>query len=380
MLKRLFVLPAAAGLLALSVSGASAAAGASWTTVPIPDINGAAPNLLSVSCTAPGNCVAVGFGASSNPESFSDPVAESWNGTAWTPMSVPIPAQREDEELTSVSCASADDCMAVGKDISTDKQRTPQTLTELWNGSTWTIETAALTQRTLASVSCASPDFCAAEGVLSRIQTGDEGYIELWNGSAWSAAATIPDAARDLSGIIACPTTAGCYLSGEQQVYYWGGGTGVTTQPLAVPPGGGDSWAIGPISCTAAQSCTAVGGNDGTPLAEAWNGTAWSIEPTRAPAKTASSTLASVSCASAASCTAVGSKTPAHQDVDKLFAERWNGSGDWGAANLPAPEGSDGGQFYGISCTTTANCMAIEQSYDSTQGWFDLAYVLQPSS
>jgi hypothetical protein len=58
-----------------------------------------------------------------------------------------------------------------------------------------------------------------------------------------------------------------------------------------------------------------------------------------------------ISCTAAQSCTAVGSKTPAHQDVDKLFAERWNGSGDWGAANLPAPENPDGGQFYGVCVT-----------------------------
>ena len=40
MLRRLVVLPVAAGLLTLSVSGASAAAGTTWTAVPMPNVNG----------------------------------------------------------------------------------------------------------------------------------------------------------------------------------------------------------------------------------------------------------------------------------------------------------------------------------------------------
>jgi hypothetical protein len=375
MLRRLIALPAAAGLLALSVSGASAAAGTTWTNVPVPDINGVAPTLLSVSCIAADDCVTVGQVAPAGGND--EPMAESWNGTAWTVMSVAVPPRTVGGGLASVSCTAADDCMAVGYDNSTDTKHTLQTLTELWNGSTWTIETAPLTKRRLESVSCASSDFCAAAGEYGTGSTA-EGFIELWNGSAWSAAATIPGA-WGIDGI-SCPTTAGCYLNDGQQVYLWDGGTGVTTQQLAVPTGGGP-WEAESISCTAAQSCTATGENNGTPLAENWNGSTWAIQPTRVPARTTGSNLASVSCVSTASCTAVGTKGVIHKKlgVEELFGERWNGSGDWGAANIAAPGDGDENQFFGVSCTTAVNCMAVG-GYTNTNGWLGLAEVLQPTS
>jgi hypothetical protein len=367
MLRRLLALPAAAGLLALSVSAASAATGTTWTIVPVPDVNGVAAAPLSISCPSPSDCVTVGDEKPTIGNAF--PVAESWNGSAWTVMTVAEPAHTDGGALESVSCVSADYCMAVGVYEATDTRHNSQTLTEVWNGSTWTIKPGAVKKIGLGSVSCVSATYCVAQG---------EGDIEVWNGSTWSEAASDPAASKDL-GQISCPTMAGCYITDSGYVAYWDGGTSLTQQSLAAPPGGnfyeGES-----ISCTGAQSCTVVGDNNGGPLAEAWNGTVWTIEPTHVPAKTVYSNLAAVSCVSAASCTAVGTKDPAQQEVTDLLAERWNGSGDWGVANLAEP-GDDGGQFLSISCTTTVNCMAMGEYFSlSTEEWSTLAYELQPSS
>lgn len=41
--------------------------------------------------------------------------AESWNGSSWTPQSVPLPSGAQGEVLlTGVSCSSASTCVAVG--------------------------------------------------------------------------------------------------------------------------------------------------------------------------------------------------------------------------------------------------------------------------
>ena len=65
------------------------------------------------------------------------------------------------------------------------------------------------------------------------------------------------------------------------------------------------------MACRSAAACAAVGGyinssGVAVTLAEAWNGSTWSIQPTPAPRSGTNSVLAGVSPASATSFTAVG--------------------------------------------------------------------------
>ena len=65
------------------------------------------------------------------------------------------------------------------------------------------------------------------------------------------------------------------------------------------------------MSCSAPRACTAVGylntgTGDAQPLAEAWNGSHWSLQAAAMPPGTAQSTLSAVSCVTSR-CTAVGS-------------------------------------------------------------------------
>lgn len=75
--------------------------GRSWHRMSFGNSNG---TLISVSCVASGSCVAVG--------SLSRrPVARMWNGTSWNLVALPDPGYAG---LSSVSCATATYCMAVG--------------------------------------------------------------------------------------------------------------------------------------------------------------------------------------------------------------------------------------------------------------------------
>src|SRR5215472_11892549 len=101
------------------------------------------------------------------------------------------------------------------------------------------------------------------------------------------------------------------------------GHTGVRAPLAPAPAASGPGWSIVPspnppaatgqlagVSCFSSSACTAVGdytkrfGSTVT-LAERWNGTRWSVEPTPNPAGAASRTLNAVDCTSASACVAV---------------------------------------------------------------------------
>jgi hypothetical protein len=118
------------------------------------------------------------------------------------------------------------------------------------------------------------------------------------------------------------------------------------------------------VSCTSASACTAVGwtfgggGGRGT-LAERWNGTNWSIEPTpKTPGGWAGS-LGAVSCTSASACTAIGSSLSV-ASWSAVLVERWNGT-EWSIERTPSPTGS---YLYGVSCSSASACTAVGTSSD----------------
>jgi hypothetical protein len=109
------------------------------------------------------------------------------------------------------------------------------------------------------------------------------------------------------------------------------------------------------VSCTSATFCAAAGNRlspvgQRVPLAETWNGTAWSAQQTANPAGTRGSQLTGVSCISAAFCMAVGySDLPGETEP---LAEVWHGSGGWSLLQMPTPTGQ--GLLNGVSCTSPA--------------------------
>ncbi len=233
--------------------------GSAWSIVTSPD--GSTANgfnqLSAVSCTSTSSCTAVGFynvGVGSW-----ETLAESWNGSTWSVVSSPDQGT-DGSVLYGVSCAGASSCTAAGRyDIGTAASY--QTLTESWNGSTWSIVSSpnqASGNDTLAGVTCLSATSCTAVG-----DNPPQTLVESWNGSTWS--------------LVSSPNE----------------GTGQN--------------ALSGVSCTAASSCFAVGYHAGGKhtLVESWNGSTWSVVSSPGPG-TGTNQLLAVSCVSAVSCTAVG--------------------------------------------------------------------------
>jgi hypothetical protein len=93
------------------------------------------------------------------------------------------------------------------------------------------------------------------------------------------------------------------------------------------------------ISCPGAAACMGVGswtdptGESAFNLAEAWNGTSWSIVKTPDPGST-SNELRGVSCISPSRCMAVGDFAGIGNEL--TLAESWNGT-SWSVVKTPHP-------------------------------------------
>lgn len=134
---------------------------------------------------------------------------------------------------------------------------------------------------------------------------------------------------------------------------------GWSIEPTPNPTGGTNS-VLYSVSCVSASACTAAGdyanGMTSMTLAERWNGTKWSIENTPNPTGAADSFLYGVSCASASVCTAAGLYFD--YTADLTLAEGWNGT-TWSIEPTPNPSGGSKSILYSVSCPSAGPCTAV---------------------
>jgi len=113
---------------------------------------------------------------------------EHWNGTSWQVVSSPNLGSG-DNKLNGVTAASANNIWAVGNFYNTNS-RTYQTLTEHWNGSSWSIVTsrnvAGSVSNILKGVASLSASNVWAIGQYTNASQSTQTLIEHWNGTKWS--------------------------------------------------------------------------------------------------------------------------------------------------------------------------------------------------
>lgn len=247
--------------------------------------------------------------------------------------------------------------------------RRQTTLTEVWNGKRWRVQAAPTTKApsSLYSVSCTSANSCVAAG--HTLVEPERAIVDAWNGKTWRMQA-IPRLAKDtaLSGV-SCAGARDCTAVG------WNNATG-NTRPLAaswdgkhwrvhaVPlPDSATAGLLDAVSCTSPSACMATGTDfnhpGGPTLAERWNGKTWRVERTPNPPNFSTSraevVLGGVSCASAKACTAIGEYDPGGRT--EYFIEFWNGK-RWQLEPAPHPVDFAHGALLGISCAS-AGCTAV---------------------
>ena len=120
------------------------------------------------------------------------------------------------------------------------------------------------------------------------------------------------------------------------------------------------------MSCSSPTACVAVGTTDattaatGTPFAEQWNGSAWSLADTGVSTGLATgSRLSSVSCVGASWCQAVG--VAAGTPTTSLI-ETWNGTQWTSTSGVPSVSASVAQALTGVDCFSMTTCSAVGSS------------------
>ena len=280
-----------------------------------------------------------------------------------------------ESELYGTSCTSASACTTVGDDETSAGVFV--TLAERWSGTAWAIQStpnpSAADASYLDGVSCTTASACTAVGHYTTSAGSTVTLAERWNGTTWTIQPTAnpTGATASFLSAVSCASASACtatgyYLaSGTYQTLAenWNG-TSWTVQPTVNPSGATAGFLLG-VSCTSASACTATGyyttGASELTLAEDWNGAAWAVQPTADPSGATASELYGVSCISASACTAVGNYTTS-TGATVTLAENWNGTA-WTVQSTPTPSGALAGFLNGVSCTTAAACTAV--------GWYE---------
>ena len=291
-----------------------------WAFQELPLLGNKEEGLVSgVSCASSTACISVGTFQNSSGSGFL-PLAEKWNGTGWSAQEPPAPAGGKFIELHGVSCSSSTACTAVDGYTNSSEKKEPYA--EKWNGTTWSLQEPPAPTGSkgsgLLGVSCTSSTACTAVGSYTNSSGQNVPLAEKWNGTTWSLQE--PPA----------PT-------GSKYNLLWG------------------------VSCTSSTACIAVGEYTNSSekreaLVEKWNGTEWSLQEPPLPTGRKGGLLRSVSCTSSTECTAVGGVLNGTEGYLPL-AEKWNGTA-WTAQEPPAPTGTRGSILEGVSCTSSTECFA----------------------
>lgn len=357
-------------------SSPAAAGGPRWSVVPSPNVEFPNGTYSAVSCPSPRVCVAGGSYVDAS--GFTRPLAGTWKQNHWDVAAPPGPVRAPESELNGISCPSIRHCVAVGYYL-THKGRRYLAFSDAWNGGRWRRlempNPAGPTSYLLRSVSCASADLCIAVGYssLQFPSFPDEtypqgGYVPLaerWNGHAWSVEppADLGNSAAGDFTTISCPSVTSCEAVGSYSLAFGSAYTlaeGWNGQKWTVQyaPYGSYGNVLVSVSCSAAVSCVAIGSDSDGALADRWDGGRWAPLGISLPLD---GSLDAISCPSVSHCTAAGSYFASGGGFLPLI-EAWNGNG-WAVQPAPSPTG--GFDLAAVSCAADADCIAVG-AYETT--------------
>jgi hypothetical protein len=236
--------------------------GTRWTAYPLPNVGGEQNVLQAVSMSAPGKAWAVGFYESGKFQQQT--LIEHFDGNEWSVVPSPSPGA-EQNILYGVAAISDTDVWAVGGEQ--DANGLWHTLTEHWNGSSWSIVNAVDAGQNgnqFYAVRANASNDVYAVGQQAGAGFPQQAIVEHWNGTAWSVISSPADASA--SALPLGITTSGTSLTlvGEQET---------DTAPYTNYVAAGTSHGL------AIQSTpnTGTGENDLFATATATDGSTWAV-------------------------------------------------------------------------------------------------------
>ena len=355
--------------------------GSVWSIVPSPSPSSTGNSLTSVSCMSPLDCVAVGDYTDTT--GTSEGLAEIWNGSTWSVVPT-VSEGGDDVVLQSVSCAPSTFCVAVGDVSAPANYSEAEPLAETWDGTNWSedlLPPLPDDSGEFTSVSCTISTNCMTVGeTYSCAQVKDQivcfGYealAESWDGTSWTIDATPDEGLYSVS----CTGPTSCVGATGSSIDAWDGTSWSETNGSLA---GGS---LSDLSCVNDTQCMAVGeyqnpsaGAQAQTLTMSWNGTTLSAIPSVDPDSTLD-LLNGVSCVSATFCAAVGAQSTAFQP---LF-ETWNGS-TWAVAPtadtavvLPSTGSTVGGTGAVLDATASASSGVASVKFALSGGSYDRSVI-----
>jgi hypothetical protein len=140
--------------------------GSTWSVVPSPNPgNGYHSVLLSIACASPSACVAAGdYSARGDFYKADDQsLVEVWSGSAWSVVDSAGLGAAGQSLFNSVACTAPTQCVAVGF-TSRGADQDAQSLAERWDGTSWSVVPNPVMNGVFESVACAVPTSCVAVG------------------------------------------------------------------------------------------------------------------------------------------------------------------------------------------------------------------------
>jgi hypothetical protein len=345
-----------------------------WNIVPSPSV-GTQSQLNGVASVSASDVWAVGFSTTSS--GVQQTLTEQWNGTSWNVVSSPN-VGTSSSVLNGVAVVAASDVWAVGSSITSSGVF--QTLTEHWNGTSWSVvkspNVGTLGSSLNAVAVVAANDIWAVGSTSGAGQT----LTEHWNGTSWSVvkspnvgtmsnvlAAVAVVAATDIWAVgysTSCST--GCVTLTLTE--HWNGTSWSVVKSPNVDTSVNGLNSLSGVAVVAANDIWAVGASGGInnarqTLTEHWNGTSWSLVSSP-NVGTLGSGLGAVAVVAATDIWAVGASTGA--SAFETLTEHWNGTSWQVVKSLDI--GTTGNVLVGVAAITATNVWTVGIQFTSSTG------------
>ena len=369
--------------------------GVSWSIVGSAHLSGNYYEYLqSVTAVSSSDVWAVGMAVKHN-NTIYQTLTEHWNGASWTVVGSPVTSASQSNFLTGVAATSTGNVWAVG--YVTVGVFGNQTLTEDWDGSSWSIvssaDTSATQSNSLYGVAAISAGNLWAVG--SYTNGASQTLIERYTGTSWSIVASPNATSGDQLRSVATVTPSDVWAvgfsltaSGAHQTLteHWDGSTwSVVASPNVAPAQESLLAGVAAVSTSdvyAVGNSLSAGGYEQT-LIEHWNGTAWSIVASPDSSATQDNVLTSVTAISTSDVWGVGYY--ANAGTNQTLIEHWNGAA-WTIVASPNTGPAQANVLHSVSQVGSGDVWAVG-AYDNagtsqtlTEHWNGAAWSIVASA
>ena len=373
------------GTMLTGVPAGAASAGPVFP--PAVQVTSAESSFQGVSCTSPGNCVAVGSFDVSAGVSQGMVVAQT-NGVWGSRLGIISPdAGATSASFDSVSCSAVGECFAVGE---YQLSGSYHLMWAIESGGVWPVQASTSgtpnptpSESGLASASCTSVGNCTAVGWYEHAASDYQGLVVLEVGGIVSTAVPIngPTTSTDVRlESVSCASGDSCTAVGQYRddgssefrafAISGVGATWGSPEVVGTPYSLSADSAFYGVSCVSVNNCTAGGyyrdasGNNQAMAATLTAGLWAQGIPVVAPYPTTTdSEIYGMSCTTGMICTLAGGYLDDGANFQPWVAT--NASGVWVASKIVAPDpATANSSFNGLSCSTSEKCTAVGDGQD----------------